>query len=139
MDCIILPTQCWTFFGASQVLGKGGAVSSRKHESFLAYDVTFANLVGRGVKPGCVSLDIGCRYDPHIKKAQPDLASKVGTIQVGWLHVAAGHNLECHLKYGGVFKKGKGRFIGENCEQLWVSKVSCVASCFAECMTYHLP
>lgn len=90
------------------------------------YDVIFYHLlVGLFLLVDAIFLDINCRYAPHVKIHVPELACHLPLMLVGWLHANAGHNLQCQLKYCGMYQDLLGRCIGEQCEQLWVSSAVC--------------
>lgn len=77
-----------------------------------------------GLKIDGFCLDINCQLAGNIARNHPKLYAQIKKFMVGWLHSNAGHKLPCQLKFGAMFREGTGRAVGEQPEQLWVSRIS---------------
>ena len=70
--------------------------------------------------------DIGCRFDPYLKRTDPDLWNET-TIIVNAMHVY-GHPLSCQVTRGPKRTSGVGESNGEDPERDWSSKRHLVAA-----------
>ena len=101
----------------------GMFIDMTTNEQFIYYLIMLEELLRERPDLKDVYIDIGCRLMHtwiQFVKCNPQLPQEWADLRlmVNWMHGST-HALACQIVNSGRFKKGAGRRVGENTEQLW--------------------